>query len=952
MEAPEKLSSDEQSERAEKFYDQALLLVDCCKIPEAIKLFEKACQLKPSCEVYKETLDFFQSKADLLDNKQQGLSYASVSRPKPSCGKAEQKSYSAEWNVKKARGKVPEVSTCYYSHADEQATIDNPWASYVSRSHRKRSTPSSPIDGLTEIDLPQMSENMWYSSGSQSLKQDYDRQDRDEVDSFFSSSLNTPISSQEALNEDSSVCDHKQENHSDDTVDAFVNQREECPEECYEDSGNYEEDVDSRFLDELCAARETFLDDWAKYYDVLNRDLKEESPCSESGVLNQGVSTPLEYSDSFDDAKSIKDKKKINHSGKEKSNSEKPESKISCDVCANCGQSKEGRTQPCNAPKNRIHFVNGTCISSANSPISNCTCNRKHSVKGIFKGKSGKTPLSTSQQEFYQNLQNYFGSGAVKSVKTDSKVKKESSSGGMDANCATNLNSSSLSNEPSKVKSSQNVAESNECNAKASKHSDDFASKEQLIDGVEGLRSSFSEDGVVKDKTSFDEGRFHQESFSEGRKVGDNVDNNTKASVNTEHVKSSKERTDSHWRSRFKAGVKSKVSHRAKSIDPAETRKPSNAHVKERSRLKPRTERTVHAEFDLSKLTSGLYCTGVAVLSKSGQAVKSIFYYVLLLLALLFGFFIYCSWFAGCWACRRTLSFVPVGRWLAEGRKKLSTLFEFRRKQRERRSTYSDGQTYDLPKNGDAAVMHMLQNKDSDPYSVLGVPRDATDDDIRKQYRKLAVLIHPDKNTHPQADEAFKTLANAFDILSDPEKRANYDAEAAWRTRAEERKERYGGHTSPEQFFADLGKKMEEMHNSLHCNVCDGKHRRYNTKRFILTARFCSRCNTRHAAKEGDLWAESSFLGYKLHFYACMEGEIFDVTEWAACQGIGRVEANPHTVHLKLKTRQTQQSSFNSRSEEREFENFMRAFFGQFGPEGDKFQGANKQRKKKKKKKH
>ena len=573
----------------------------------------QACQLKPGCEVYKETLDFFQAKADLLDNKQQGLSYASVSRPKPSCGKAEQKSYSAEWNVKKARGKVPEVSTCYYSHADEQATIDNPWASYVSRSHRKRSTPSSPIDGLTEIDLPQMSENMWYSSGSQSLKQDYDRQDRDEVDSFFSSSLNTPISSQEALNEDSSVCDHKQENHSDDTVDTFVNQREECPEECYEDSGNYEEDVDSRFLDELCAARETFLDDWAKYYDVLNRDLKEESPCSESGVLNQGVSTPLEYSDSFDDAKSIKDKKKINHSGKEKSNSEKPESKISCDVCANCGQPKEGRTQPCNTPKNRIHFVNGTCISSANSPISNCTCNRKHSVKGVFKGKSGKTPLSTSQQEFYQNLQNYFGSGAVKSVKTDSKVKKESSSGGMDANCTTNVNSSSLSNEPSKVKSSQNVAESNECNAKASKHSDDFASKEQLTDGVEGLRSSFSEDGVMKDKTSFDEGRFHQESFSEGRKVDDNVDNNTKATVNTEHVKSSKERTDSHWRSRFKAGVKSKVSHRAKSIDPTETRKPSNAHVKERSRLKPRTERTVHAEFDLSKLTSGLYCTGIFV---------------------------------------------------------------------------------------------------------------------------------------------------------------------------------------------------------------------------------------------------------------------------------------------------------------------------------------------------
>lgn len=35
---------------------------------------------------------------------------------------------------------------------------------------------------------------------------------------------------------------------------------------------------------------------------------------------------------------------------------------------------------------------------------------------------------------------------------------------------------------------------------------------------------------------------------------------------------------------------------------------------------------------------------------------------------------------------------------------------------------------------------------------------------------------------------------------------------------------------------------------------------------------------------QGDLWAESSFFGFKLHFYACMDGHIFDVTDWAACQ--------------------------------------------------------------------
>lgn len=256
MEASERFSSDERSERAEKFYDQALLLVDCCKIPEAIRLFEKAYQLKPDCEVYKETLDYFQANADVLDNKPQRLSFASVSRPKSSCGKTKQKSYFADWNVHNVRGKDPDVSPCSHSHVDEQAAIDNPWATYVNRSYRKKTTPSSPIDGLTEIDLPQTSEDMWYSSGSQSSKQDLEHNDGDEVDSFFSSSLNTPISSQEALNEDSSVCNHKQENHSDDLVDDFIGQREKYPKGHYDDSGNYDEDLDSRFLEELCAARE------------------------------------------------------------------------------------------------------------------------------------------------------------------------------------------------------------------------------------------------------------------------------------------------------------------------------------------------------------------------------------------------------------------------------------------------------------------------------------------------------------------------------------------------------------------------------------------------------------------------------------------------------------------------------------------------------------------------
>ena len=62
------------------------------------------------------------------------------------------------------------------------------------------------------------------------------------------------------------------------------------------------------------------------------------------------------------------------------------------------------------------------------------------------------------------------------------------------------------------------------------------------------------------------------------------------------------------------------------------------------------------------------------------------------------------------------------------------------------------------------------------PYEVLGVARDATDADIKKAYHKLVLKYHPDKNPGDKsAEEKFKEVNNAFDILKDPQKRAAYD---------------------------------------------------------------------------------------------------------------------------------------------------------------------------------
>ena len=63
----------------------------------------------------------------------------------------------------------------------------------------------------------------------------------------------------------------------------------------------------------------------------------------------------------------------------------------------------------------------------------------------------------------------------------------------------------------------------------------------------------------------------------------------------------------------------------------------------------------------------------------------------------------------------------------------------------------------------------------SEFYALLGISRDASEAEIKKSYRKLAMEYHPDRNPSPQAEAKFKEITEAYEVLRDPQKRAAYD---------------------------------------------------------------------------------------------------------------------------------------------------------------------------------
>ncbi|KAF9361870.1 hypothetical protein BGX34_006855 [Mortierella sp. NVP85] len=102
-----------------------------------------------------------------------------------------------------------------------------------------------------------------------------------------------------------------------------------------------------------------------------------------------------------------------------------------------------------------------------------------------------------------------------------------------------------------------------------------------------------------------------------------------------------------------------------------------------------------------------------------------------------------------------------------------------------------------------------MAEEQKDWYTVLGVERTATTNEIKKAYRKKALKYHPDKNPSPSAEKIFEDVSKAYEVLADPVTRAAFDNKVNIKVQAIERTERYD--SARKKMKEDLERRESEF---------------------------------------------------------------------------------------------------------------------------------------------
>ncbi|KAL8264222.1 hypothetical protein R6Q59_022352 [Mikania micrantha] len=227
-----------------------------------------------------------------------------------------------------------------------------------------------------------------------------------------------------------------------------------------------------------------------------------------------------------------------------------------------------------------------------------------------------------------------------------------------------------------------------------------------------------------------------------------------------------------------------------------------------------------------------------------------------------------------------------------------------------------------------------------DHYEALGLSRYKKIDTVllKKEYRKKAMLVHPDKNMgSPLASESFKKVQCAYEVLSDSLKKRDYDEQLR------KKESKTLSHKSPSTSHQDDSEYCSVESRRIQCTKCGHSHIWVCTSRIKSKARWCQDCCQYHQAKDGDGWVEyKGSLSFdrpnKVEIpraFVCAESKIFDVSEWAICQGMGcRPNTHRPTFHVNMVGLEKPERSNSSRypwdfdakmaDEEEEFELWLK----------------------------
>jgi len=187
-----------------------------------------------------------------------------------------------------------------------------------------------------------------------------------------------------------------------------------------------------------------------------------------------------------------------------------------------------------------------------------------------------------------------------------------------------------------------------------------------------------------------------------------------------------------------------------------------------------------------------------------------------------------------------------------------------------------------------------------DYYGVLGVSRDASEEEIKRAFRRLAFQCHPDHNKAPRAEETFKELNEAYEVLSHPEKRAAYDRQQEWG-------EAFGGFGAGglgdifESFFGGVGTQVRrapqrgtDRHYSLTLSFEEaifGCDKEIGMERLVV----CSVCRGRRArpGSQPDTCPQCRGRGQVQRVQQSVFGRFVHITACEHCSGEGRVVTDP-----------------------------------------------------------